>query len=370
MRWLFIALIVLHGVIHVMGFAKAFGLADLPQLTTSVSAGMGIAWLVSACLFITSALLLAARHRAWWVSGLAAVVLSQAVIATAWSDAKAGSIANALVLVGVVYGFASQGPFSLRAGCRQEVRTRLTRFTQAPRITAEDLTALPEPVRRYVRLAGAVGQPRVSRFRATWRGRIRANPDEAWMAFTAEQYNFLDEPARFFFMDATRGGLPVDVFHAFRGGAASMRVRLLSLIPLVTASGPELTRAETVTLFNDVCLLAPAALVDPAIHWDPIDERSARGHYTAGPNTIRAVLSFNDEGELVNFTSEDRLAQSAGGTRWTRQSWSTPVGEYRQFGPWRVSTRGEGRWHPPDGAFSYIELELLELQTNEEVRQP
>ncbi len=190
------------------------------------------------------------------------------------------------------------------------------------------------------------------------------------MVFTAEQSNFLEEPARFFFMDATRSHLPVDVFHAFHNGAASMRVRLLSLVPLVNATGPEVTRAETVTLFNDICLLAPAALVDPAIDWDPIDERSARGRYTVGSNTVSAVLSFNDEGELVNFTSEDRLVQSAGGTTWTRQPWSTPVGACRQFGPWRVSTRGEGRWHPPAGAFTYIELELLDLQTNEDVRRP
>ena len=370
MRWLFVALIVLHAVIHVMGFAKAFGLAELPQLTTSATTGMGIAWLIAACLLIATALLLATGAHVWWLIGLSAVVVSQAAIATAWSDAKFGSIANALVFAGVVYGFASQGPLSLRAAYRHEVHARLARSLPAPRITAEDLAALPEPVQRYVRLAGAIGQPRVYRFRASWRGRIRANPGEPWMAFTAHQYNFLDEPARFFFMDAARSGLPVDVFHAFRRGEASMRVRLLSLVPLVNASGPELTRAETVTLFNGLCLLAPAALVDPAIRWDPIDGRSARGQYTVGRNTIGAVLSFNDEGELVNFTSEDRLAQSAGGTQWTRQPWSTPVRSYRQFGPWRVSTRGEGRWHSPTGAFAYIELELLDLYTNEEVRQP
>ena len=38
-----------------------------------------------------------------------------------------------------------------------------------------------------------------------------------------------------------------------------MRVRLLSLIPMVDASGPDLRRKETVTVFNDLCLLAPGA---------------------------------------------------------------------------------------------------------------
>ena len=88
-----------------------------------------------------------------------------------------------------------------------------------------------------------------------------------------KQHNFPHEPARFFFMDATRSGLPVDVLHAFRDRAATMRVRLASLVPLVNAGGPDLTRAETVTLLNDLCLLAPAALLDPAIGWEAIDDR-------------------------------------------------------------------------------------------------
>jgi hypothetical protein len=143
-----------------------------------------------------------------------------------------------------------------------------------------------------------------------------------------------------------------------------MRVWLLSLVPLVNASGPELDRAETVTLFNDLCLLAPAALTDPAIRWEPIDADSARARYTVGSVTIGAVLSFNEAGELVNFVSDDRLVASADGTQFTRQRWSTPVTDYRQFGPRRVMTRGEGRWHPPEGEFVYLEMELLDLDIN------
>ncbi len=365
MRWLFVVLFFVHGAIHLMGFAKAFGLAELPQLTQPIGRGVGIVWLVAALVIMTTALLLAAGIRGWWMAGLAGVLLSQALIATAWSDARFGTFANLILLAGVIDGFAAQGPFSLDARYRRDVQLRLSRAaTAAPLITEGDLDPLPAPLQRYLRLAGAVGQRRVGHFRARWRGRIRAAPGEPWMPFTAEQHNFTAEPARLFHMEATRSGLPVDVYHAFRGEVATMRVRLLSLFPLVDASGPELTRAETVTLFNDLCLLAPAALIDAPIAWDAIDARSVRGHYTVGGDTVSAVLSFNDAGELVNFRSDDRLAQSSGGTRWTRQPWSTPVGEYRRFGPWRVGARGEGRWHPPTGEFAYIELELLDLETS------
>ncbi len=381
MRWIFAAVLVLHGLLHLMGFARAFGLAELPQLTQSISRLLGVAWLATALALLATAGLLLAGNRWWWAVGVTAVVLSQTVIITSWSDARLGTVANVLVLAGVVYGFASQGPLGFRSEYRRQVGEHLartvrgdsrnpgtpgthTRGTLGTPLTEDDLAPLPRPVRRYIRHSGAVGQSRVTHFAAAWKGRIRAASDDPWMPFTARQHNFVDEPARFFLMDARRGGLPVDVLHVFRDGAASMRVRLLSLIPLVRARGPELTRAETVTLLNDLCVLAPGALIDPAIVWEEVDARSARAIYTLGDATIGAVLHFDDAGELVDFVSDDRLAASPDGRRFTRRRWSTPLRDYRSFGPWRASGRGEGRWHTEEDEFAYIELELLELRIN------
>lgn len=364
MKWLFFALVLTHGAIHVMGFAKAFGLAELPQLTQPVSRAMGITWLAASLAMFATGVLYVRESQLWWAIGFAAVVISQLVILSAWSDARFGTVANVLVLMGVFYGFASLGPLSFRAEYRRAVEERIPATISLPVITEADLEPLPESVQRYLRIVGVVGQPRIHHFRAEWRGRIRTTADDPWMEFTAEQYNFPDEPARFFLMDATRSGLPVDVLHVFEGGSATMRVRLLSLFPMVDAGGPEATRAEVVTLLNDLSLLAPGALIDPSIRWEPIDERSVRAEYTVGPNRISAVLLFNQEGELVDFVSEDRLAASSDGSEFTRQGWSTPVGDYRSLGPLRVMSRGEGRWHPPDGEFTYIELELVDLELN------
>ena len=45
MRLLFALLLVVHGLIHAMGFAKAFGLAELSQLTREISRPLGVLWL-------------------------------------------------------------------------------------------------------------------------------------------------------------------------------------------------------------------------------------------------------------------------------------------------------------------------------------
>ncbi len=107
MKWLFAGLLLIHGLIHLMGFAKAFGYAELPQLTQPISRTLGAAWLAAALLFLASVVALFAWPRGWWLIGAAALVLSQVVIVASWRDAKFGTLANALVLVGVAVGFAA-----------------------------------------------------------------------------------------------------------------------------------------------------------------------------------------------------------------------------------------------------------------------
>jgi hypothetical protein len=189
------------------------------------------------------------------------------------------------------------------------------------------------------------------------------------MSFTGEQYNFLDRPARFFIIDASMYGLPVQAFHRFEDASATMRVKLLSILPMVDAAGPEMTRAETVTLFNDMCVFAPGSLADPKIQWREIDALHVGGTFTNAGVTIGAVLTFNDAGELVDFVSDDRLAGSADGRSFTAMRWSTPLGGYRTFGAHTVSAQGAGRWHPTGSEpYDYIQLGLTNIRYNVSVR--
>ncbi len=364
MRWVVAALIALHGLIHGLGFAKGLDIAEINEISASISTGMAVVWLAAGGLLLVTAALYLARAHYWWVAGACAVVLSQTAVLSAWSDAKAGTIPNVVILAGVVYAFASRGPLSFRSRYHSQVRRRLPVATPRQTVTEADLEALPRAVRDYLRMSGSVGKPRVHHFQARWKGRIRQSADDPWMDFTAEQVNFIGDPARFFIMDARKAGLPVDVFHEFRDGSASMKVRLLSLLPIVTARGSDLDRAETVTIFNDMCLLAPAALVDSSIRWEELGEGSVRGVFALGANTISADLSFNAENELIDFVSDDRFAASASGGELVRTRWSTPVREYHAHAGRRVFSHGEGRWHPPEGEYTYLEIELLDLQVN------
>ena len=271
MKIFFAVFLVVHGLIHLIGTAKAFGVADIPQLTQQIARPLGILWLLAAALFLLAAILLFTWPQRWWVVGAGAVVVSQVVILTSWSDARYGTIANIVALVGVALGFLSQGPSSFRAEYDREIAQGLGRAVPTPLLTEADLAQLPTPVQRYIRLNGAVGQPRVQNFRARFHGQIRSGPSARWMSFTGEQYNFYDQPSRLFLMDASMFGVPFQVFHRFVGPSATMRVKVASVVTMVDAKGPEMDEAETVTLFNDLCVFAPGALIGRGIRWQEID---------------------------------------------------------------------------------------------------
>ena len=193
------------------------------------------------------------------------------------------------------------------------------------------------------------------------------------MPFTGQQVNtYGSAPRREFLLHASRSGLPVTVLHVFEDGRATMRGRLLSAIPVMDASGPEMDRGETVTLFNDMVVLSPAALPDAPVTWTTASANTVKGTFTLGSESVAATLTFDRNHDLVDFASDDRLRASSDALSFTRQTWSTPVSAYRQFGSRRVAAEAEALWHAPEpeGQFTYAELTIDTITFNPTVSEP
>ena len=94
MRWFLVALLVIHGLIHGLGFVKAFDLAAVPQLVQPISRPVGALWLVAGLLCLVTAAALAAG-AGWVVVPLGlTVALSQALVSLSFRDAFAGTLPN------------------------------------------------------------------------------------------------------------------------------------------------------------------------------------------------------------------------------------------------------------------------------------
>lgn len=230
--------------------------------------------------------------------------------------------------------------------------------TGAP-LREEDLAPLPPPVQRYVRASGTVGKPRPQNVRVEFEAVMHRKPGDAGMPATSAQVNFFVRPARLFLMKARMYGLPVRALHVYRAEQATFQVRIASLVDMIDQSGEQISRAETVTVLNDLCAFAPGALVDDRLAWRPIDDRSAAVTFTNGPQQVSATLIFGADDQLVDFWSDDRPDSSSG--RPVPMRWSTPLGGYRVFSGIRVPTRGSTVYARPEGPFTYGEFTLRSI---------
>jgi len=105
MKILLIILISFHGLIHLLGFAKAFKLAEVSQLSQPISKLNGSLWLLSAIMFVLAAATFSMEKEWWWILSLSGIMISQYLIINAWQDAKYGTIANIIVLIITIIGF-------------------------------------------------------------------------------------------------------------------------------------------------------------------------------------------------------------------------------------------------------------------------
>ncbi len=361
-KYLFLIILSCHGLIHLLGFIKAFNLAAVNQLTLPIPKATGMLWFVTALLFLATAGLFFLNKNLWWVPAMFGLLLSQLLIFTAWPDAKYGTVVNMVVLLVSIMGY---GTWNFSSRYAQDVRSGLHESAMVPDslLTEADLQALPEPVKNYLRYVGAVNQPKVRNFKVTFAGQIRKDEQSPWMPFTSEQYNFLQASTRLFFMQATMKFLPVAGYHRFVDGDAYMDIRLFSLFKVQYQSGKEMGIAETVTFFNDMCCMAPATLIDPRVKWLEVNGNQVRASFTNNDLSIFAWLTFNDQGQLINFISEDRFTTAENGTM-KRIPWSTPLQDYRQMNGRMLPGYADAIYHYPEGAFCYGNFRVIDVQYN------
>lgn len=366
MKYILVALLIIHGLIHLLGFVKAFDLAQPAQLQAPITRPLGVLWLVAALLLVGSGGMVLVAARWWWLPAALGIVLSQILIISAWGDAKAGTIANVLLLLPLVVAALAVAPWNFRAQYERAVAVGFQQSApQAPvkLLTAADMAHLPPVVQRYLAFVGAVGQPQVWNYRVRFRGALRNGPDDQWMPVVVDQQSFVNPPARLFLVEASMFGVPFTAFHQYVGPSATFQVKVAALLKVVDAKGTEMNQSETVTLLNDMFLLAPATLIDPHIVWEEVDPLTVRATWTNVGNTVSAVVSFDQSGALVNFVSEDRY-RTSDGKQYARLRWSTPVRAWREVDGRKVFSAGEAVWTLPSGEFAYGRFDFADIQYN------
>jgi len=248
---------------------------------------------------------------------------------------------------------------------RKEVLEALERTNGIKKeiLTENDIQHLPAPVRKYIHYSGSIGKEKVLNFRVEFSGGIRSSSSEEFMPLRSVQYNFTDQPTRLFYIVAKKKGIPAKGIHIYKDRKAIMLIKILGLFTVVDARGKEMDQGETVTVFNDMCFMAPASLIDRNIEWEEIDDLTVGAIFTNGNITIGATLYFNEKGELVNFLSNDRFETTDGKT-YINSPWITPATEYADINGYRLPSGAKLIYKHPDEDFCYGEFSLKSIEYN------
>lgn len=164
-----------------------------------------------------------------------------------------------------------------------------------PRFDPRVVDALPMAAARYLLHALAPGAPMANAVHLRMRGDIKL--DGRWWPFRAEQ---VVHWGRGFVWKAKARvrGMPVVGFDRLLDGEAEMRWRLLGLLPVVTASGPDVARSAAGRLAGEALWLPNALLKDGVFGEEGEDlvvDLAAHGV------TTRVRLGLSARGSVATF---------------------------------------------------------------------
>lgn len=230
-------------------------------------------------------------------------------------------------------------------------------------LTEEDIRNLPGPVQKYIRYSNSIGKQKVSNFRVVFEGEFRTDPKKDWGKMNAVQFTDLTDTTRLYYLQLKMFGLTVTGLHKYADTKATMLAKVAGIITVVDGKGPEMNYGETVTVFNDMAMLAPGSLTDKRIEWQSIDSSTVKAVFNNNGIKISAFLYFNEKGELINFISEDRYYSPTGKT-YQKFRWSTPTNKYKVYNGIRISSGGEAVWSLPEGEYKYGRINIKEIQYN------
>ena len=358
MKIAYLILVVLHGLIHLMGVVKGFGLKEIKELTLPISTSMAMLWLSTSLVLLTYVAMLAVDHRYAWAVGFFGALLSQVLVFMFWTDAKFGTVPNLVIIVVSLFQF---GQFQFNRMVQSELESLKGRVLtqQLPVISKQDVEALPTPVSNWLMRTGIVGQPMIARATLKQQAEMKMQPDQKdWMEATAHQYSDLVHPAFHWTVDAQMNGLlGFSGRDRFINGEGEMLIKLNGLIPIVDEHGSKLTEGSAQRFLGELVWF-PSFALSPYIHWTPVDESSAQATLNYKDVQVSGTFRFNESGDFSQFSTMRYKGNSEEDVRY---EWVLDVLEHSEFNGVRIPSYMTATWKLPEGDWVWLRLRITEL---------
>ncbi|UJP63788.1 DUF6544 family protein [Mongoliitalea daihaiensis] len=361
MKVIFLIIVLIHGLIHLLGFVKGFELREVKELTLPISKPMGVGWLTSTFLFLTYGSLHLLNSKYAWLIGLVAVILSQVLIIFFWKDAKFGTIPNSIILVVSIVSF---GYYNFQKVIQQETTQLLNKNVTIENRTLleSDLTNLPEPVKKWLKNSGVIGKPLISYGKVTQVAEMQMKPEQDnWLTATAIQYTSIDNPGFIWSVDARMNSLlHFQGRDKFEDGKGEMLIKLNSLFNIVNERGEKLDEG-TLQRYLGEMVWFPSLALSSYITWEQLDENKAKATMTYKGTSGSGTFHFNSNGDITKYSA---LRYKGNEIDAKRHDWEMNILDYKSFEGIKVPTKMTSTWKLDDRDWTWLKLEVTDISYN------
>ncbi|MGH1364588.1 MAG: DUF6920 family protein [Calditrichia bacterium] len=360
MKTVFTIIVALHGLIHLLGFVKAFKIAEVNDLTIPISKSSGVLRLIACVLFLITAILFASRSDYWWLVGILSVLLSQTLIVIYWQDAKYATLPNFLILLVCVGAYAN---FQFMNMVESEVFEMNAVRTTGQEAGTQQPENLPLPVKKWLSVSNIMSLGRIETVYLEQETFIKLKPNQKdWYSGTAKQYFTTQPPAFIWHVDLTMNPLiQVSGRDKYVNGKGEMLIKLFSLISVADAKENHKVDQGTLQRYLAEIAWFPSAALNPYIRWQPIDNRTAKATMSYNGVSGSGTFYFSKDGDLQKFIAMrykevDDESQPI--------EWVAEVLRTEEKNGVRVPTRMQATWQMESGAWTWLKLNITDIRYN------
>ncbi len=263
------------------------------------------------------------------------------------------AIGLGIVGLGVLAGLKVRDEQRVDAVWRQLERSP----TSGETFREEMVAGLPDPARRYFLHAIRPGTPLATRMYWGYTGEIRPGKTMPWLSLSAEQIIVKE---RGFVWKATAGKGPLFLTGAdyYLDGEGRMRIALLGLLPVVNASGPDLSKSALARLQMESMALPSALLPGPNVRIEEVDANRFRALMTLHGETTPLTLAVDQAGRVTEFALP-RWGDLTDDGSFRYIPYGGFTDEERSFGGYTIPSRLRAGWW--FGTDQYLEVIKLRL---------
>jgi len=220
-------------------------------------------------------------------------------------------------------------------------------------ITEESLTHLPEPVARYMRYSGMVGNKRISAVRMVHSGSFRPVADKDFLPIKGEYYLTADRPSFCWYGKISIvPGLTIAARDSYYKGKGRMLVKMMSVFKLVDDRS-EITNMSAFGRLVVEMTAIPSFFLDPGrIVWTSSDSTRAECIVNDSGLQTTAQLFFNADGSLGKIVVDRYYGEDDGSS--SPEKFSGTVQGSRNYRGLILPEVFDGYWNLKEGDLHYV----------------